>query len=100
MPSLTFEFGSANYAGTKPANKSDWIPVLACHLSVVAATALVASGASALQGSHPEPSDFTKLKAGIAILTAAWAVLFAWTSLTLVSAKKSAAPMWRAAFNV
>lgn len=59
--------------------KLEWITVLIYHVMVAGATAILAVGASALQSSSPMPSDLSKVKAGIAILTLAWVVLVGWS---------------------
>lgn len=63
------------YSGSALKSKVRWIIVIMYHMIVLAATALVASGGQALQGSSPTTESLTKLKAGIAILIVAWVVL-------------------------
>ncbi|OAR02069.1 hypothetical protein LLEC1_03391, partial [Akanthomyces lecanii] len=60
--------------------KVEWAVVAAFHVLVAGATAILAVGASALQSSSPLPSDLTKVKVGIALLTVAWIVLVGWSA--------------------
>ena len=68
--------------------KIEWILVIVYHFVVAAATGILAAGASSLQGDDPMPGDLNKVKAGIAILTVAWAALVAWSITSLVMSKK------------
>lgn len=63
--------------------KIEWIKVLLYHFHVTGGVALLAIGASRLQGSNPAPSDLTLVKVGLAILTVAWAVLAGWAGVSL-----------------
>ncbi|OAA80771.1 C6 zinc finger domain protein [Akanthomyces lecanii RCEF 1005] len=59
--------------------KVEWAVVAVFHVLVAGATAILAVGASALQSSSPLPSDLTKVKVGIALMTVAWLVLVGWS---------------------
>ncbi len=59
--------------------KVEWAVVAVFHVLVAGATAILAVGASALQSSSPLPSDLTKVKVGIALMTVAWIVLVGWS---------------------
>ncbi|KAH6989589.1 hypothetical protein BKA56DRAFT_576080 [Ilyonectria sp. MPI-CAGE-AT-0026] len=63
--------------------KIEWIKVLLYHFHVTGGVALLAIGASRLQGSNPAPSDMTLVKVGLAILTVAWVVLAGWAGVSL-----------------
>ncbi|KAM3506971.1 hypothetical protein MY11210_007344 [Beauveria gryllotalpidicola] len=52
--------------------KLEWAVVLSLHILIAGATAILAVGASALQSSSPLPSDLTKVKVSIALLTDDW----------------------------
>ncbi|OAA50216.1 C6 zinc finger domain protein [Beauveria brongniartii RCEF 3172] len=58
--------------------KLEWAVVLALHILTAGTTAILAIGASALQSSSPLPSDLTKVKVGIALLTTGWIILVGW----------------------
>jgi hypothetical protein len=74
----------------------EWTLVIAYHCVLAAATGILAAGASGLQTDDPMPGDLTKVKAGIAILTVAWAALVAWSVASLV---RSTRRMHRATFT-
>ncbi|ATY60661.1 C6 zinc finger domain [Cordyceps militaris] len=59
--------------------KVEWAVVLALHILVAGATAILAVGASALQSSSPLPSDLIKVKVGITLLLIGWVVLVGWS---------------------
>lgn len=67
------------------------------HLTVAAGVGILATGASSLEGDNPTESDFTMLKVGIAILVAAWAVLVAWATITLLRPGRGAPSSTQAA---
>ncbi|KAM3551710.1 hypothetical protein MY1884_007582 [Beauveria asiatica] len=58
--------------------KLEWAVVLALHILIAGATAILAIGASALQSSSPLPSDLTRVKVGIALLATGWIMLVGW----------------------
>ncbi|OAA69094.1 C6 zinc finger domain protein [Cordyceps fumosorosea ARSEF 2679] len=60
--------------------KLEWTVVLAFHILIAGATAILAVGASALQSSSPLPSDLTKVKVGITLLAIGWIVLVGWAA--------------------
>ena len=53
------------------------------HILIVTGVALVGSGAGGLTGEHPESSDLTHLKVGMALLEIGWGILLLWTLWTL-----------------
>ncbi|KAM3558115.1 hypothetical protein ARSEF4850_004753 [Beauveria asiatica] len=55
--------------------KLEWAVVLALHILIAGATAILAIGALALQSSSPLPSDLTRVKVGIALLATGWIML-------------------------
>ncbi|KAI5460393.1 hypothetical protein BGZ63DRAFT_246888 [Mariannaea sp. PMI_226] len=65
--------------------KVEWIKVILYHFLVTSGVALLAAGASGLQGSSPSSSDENLVKVGIAILTVAWVVLSGWAIISLRS---------------
>lgn len=54
------------------------------HMLVVVATALIASGGSALQKAEPDASAAALLKAGMGVILLAWLLLVGWIVLTVV----------------
>ena len=58
------------------------IKMVAYHLLVGAGVALLAVGLSGLQSSQPTDSDEKKVKIGLGIVTAAWALLVLQTAQT------------------
>ncbi|CAH0027297.1 unnamed protein product [Clonostachys rhizophaga] len=59
--------------------KLEWLKVILYHIQVTGGIALLAVGASQLQSSpHPTAGDRNMAKAGMGILTSAWAVLAIW----------------------
>ncbi|KAF7552223.1 hypothetical protein G7Z17_g4480 [Cylindrodendrum hubeiense] len=63
--------------------KIEWIKVVLYHIHVTGGVALLAVGASHLQGDNPAPSDMTLVKVGLAILTVAWVILAGWAGISL-----------------
>ncbi|KAL7783810.1 hypothetical protein V8C37DRAFT_35071 [Trichoderma ceciliae] len=70
-------------------NKKEWGFVLLFHLVVTSGIAILATGASKLQSSHPEPIDGSLVKAGIALLTLSWVLVVAASLWTLAHLRKS-----------
>lgn len=66
------------------------------HLLVVAATALIASGGSALQSMSPAAGALSKVKAGLGILILAWIILIAMTAVTFLRRRQQQARSSRA----
>lgn len=74
--------------------KLNFIPILFYHILATGGVAILAVGASGLVSATPSPSDPALTKAGIAILTLAWALLCVWSGWTLVVARhETPAPM-------
>ncbi|CEJ80164.1 hypothetical protein VHEMI00367 [[Torrubiella] hemipterigena] len=76
---ILHEVVSPSGSGVDP--KVEWVIVLMFHLLVVAATALVASGGSALQSASPAAGALNKVKAGVGILLLAWVILIVVTAI-------------------
>ncbi|KAM3429242.1 hypothetical protein NHJ13734_008261 [Beauveria thailandica] len=58
--------------------KLEWAVVLALHILIAGATAILVIGASVLQSSSPLPSDLIRVKVGIALLETGWIILVGW----------------------
>ncbi|KAJ6783047.1 hypothetical protein PWT90_01869 [Aphanocladium album] len=72
--------------------KLEWAVVVGFHVLIAGATAILAVGASALQSSSPMPSDLTKVKVGITILTIGWVILVGWSVLSWIRRSNSQRP--------
>lgn len=68
--------------------KQEWAAALIYHIPVVVGVALTAAGSSKLQH-HEQPIEKaeTLIRAGMAILTACWVLLAAWTALAFRAPK-------------
>lgn len=72
-----------SYCSVTAANRIE-VPLLAAyHMVVVGAVALLASGASSMEGQSPQTSGFDLVKAGISLLTVSWVALVFWAVITM-----------------